>query len=197
MNPHADTRARRHQREFAARYHADDERRVLVLGINPGRFGAGITGITFTDPVALADCCGIPNDWPRRRELSSIFVYRFIERFGGVREFHRRFFLSAVSPLGFVRDGRNLNYYDVPELARMVTPFITRTLRRQIALAGRSDHVIVLGIGPNLEFVRRLNERHGFFSLVHALEHPRFIMQYRRRRLEEYLEKYETVFSAV
>ncbi len=196
MNPYVDPRVRRHVREFLGTYYGDDGERVLVLGINPGRFGAGITGITFTDPVALADCCGIDNDWPRRRELSSIFIYRFLERFGGPDACYRRFFLTAVCPLGFVRDGKNLNYYDVPALRRTVTPFVTAAIRRQIDLGGRRDHAIVLGIGANLEFVRRLNEEHGFFATIHGLEHPRFIMQYRRRRLDEYLAKYEAVFSA-
>ncbi|HUF28477.1 MAG TPA: uracil-DNA glycosylase family protein, partial [Gemmatimonadaceae bacterium] len=196
MNPYADRRVRRHLRAFLDKYYGDDAERVLVLGINPGRFGAGLTGITFTDPVALADHCGIENDWPRRRELSSNFIYRFVERFGGAGAFYRRFFLTAVSPLGFVRDGKNLNYYDVPALRASVTPFITAAIRRQIAIGGRRDHAIILGMGANLDFVKRLNDEHRFFETIHGLEHPRFIMQYRRRRLDEYLEKYAAVFSS-
>lgn len=194
MNPYTDARIRRYLRDFLQRYFNDNEPRVLVFGINPGRFGAGITGITFTDPVALADLCGIPNDLPRRRELSSIFVYKFIERLGGVRRFYRRFFLTAASPLGFTRRGRNLNYYDDAQLARAVTPFITRSIERQIALGGRRDHAIVLGKGANMNFMRRLNVEHGFFQEIHALEHPRAIMQYRRRQVEHYLGRYAEVF---
>lgn len=194
MNPYTDARTRRYVREFLERYFDDDEPRVLVFGINPGRFGAGITGVTFTDPVALADLCGIANDLPRRRELSSIFVYDFIEGFGGVRAFYRRFFLTAVSPLGFTREGRNLNYYDDPTLARAVTPFIIRSIERQIALGGRRDHAIVLGKGLNTSFMSRLNAEHGFFQEIHPLDHPRPIMQYRRRRLEHYLSRYADVF---
>jgi hypothetical protein len=194
MNPYADVRIRRYVREFLGRYFDDNEPRVLVFGINPGRFGAGITGVTFTDPVALADLCGIMNDLPRRRELSSIFVYDFIERFGGVHAFYRRFFLTAASPLGFTREGRNLNYYDDPSLARAVTPFITHSIERQIALGGRRDHAIVLGKGANLTFMTRLNAQHGFFQEIHPLEHPRPIMQYRRRQLEYYLSRYVEVF---
>jgi hypothetical protein len=195
MNPYADARARGYVRRFLGTYFADNTPRVLVFGINPGRFGAGLTGVTFTDPVVLADTCGIANDLPRRRELSSIFTYSFIERFGGPRAFYRRCFLTAISPLGFTRGGTNLNYYDVPRLAKVVTPFITQSIERQIALGGRRDHAIVLGTGKNVRFLQRLNETYGLFSAIHALEHPRFIMQYRRRRLEEYLSKYEEVFT--
>ena len=195
MNPYTDARIRHYVHEFLERYFDDNQPRVLVFGINPGRFGAGITGITFTDPVALADLCGITNDLPRRRELSSVFVYDFIERFGGVRAFYRQFFLTATSPLGFTRAGRNLNYYDDPRLARAVTPFITHSIERQIALGGRRDHAIVLGRGPNMKFITRLNVEHGFFQEIHPLEHPRAIMQYRRRQLEHYLSRYVEVFG--
>src|SRR6266571_7908727 len=122
MNPYADATVRRYLRAFAERYFSDNNERVLVFGINPGRFGAGITGVTFTDPVALADFCGIENDMPRRRELSSIFIYDVINRYGGPTTFYHRFFLTALSPLGFTRDGLNLNYYDDRQLADDVTP---------------------------------------------------------------------------
>lgn len=196
MNPYADARARSYVRAFLDTYFDDTRDRTLVFGINPGRFGAGITGVTFTDPIALADECGIPNDLPRRPELSSVFIYKLIHRLGGARHFHARYFLTAVCPLGFTRDGKNLNYYDQPGLARAVTPFIIRAIEQQIAIGGRRDHAIVLGAGENHGFLRELNEKHGFFERIHSLEHPRFIMQYRRKSLETYLAKYEGVFRA-
>ena len=195
MNPYGEPSVRRCVRAFLDRFYADNKPRVLVFGINPGRFGAGLTGITFTDPVALADECGIANDLARRRELSSIFVYAFINRFGGAESFYRRFFLTAASPLGFTRGGNNYNYYDDPKLARSVTPFMTSAIRRHIALGGREDHAIVFGAGENFRFIKRLNDEHGFFGRVEALDHPRFIMQYRRKKLDEYLERYAEVFS--
>lgn len=197
MNPYANAQVAHGVRAFLKTYFDDDQPRVLVFGINPGRFGAGITGITFTDPVALADFCGVPNTLGNRRELSSVFMYDFIARYGGAREFYRRFFLTAASPLGFLRRSLNLNYYDIPKLARAVTPFIVRSIEQQIAAGGRRDRAIVIGKGTNLTFLRELNERHGFFGRLHALEHPRAIMQYRRRRLDEYLDQYVQVFHEV
>jgi hypothetical protein len=195
MNPYADRRVRGYVRAFAQRFLGDNEPRVLVLGINPGRFGAGITGVTFTDPVALADDCGIPNDLPRRRELSSIFVYEVIRALGGPDEFYRRFFLTAVSPLGFVKAGLNYNYYGERALRRAVTPFVVEAIRSQIALGGRRDQAIVLGTGANHDFVRRLNDELRFFDEVHALEHPRWVMQYRRRRVDTWVAKYADVLG--
>jgi Uracil DNA glycosylase superfamily len=194
MNPYRDATVMRYVRAFLDAYCADDAPRTLVFGINPGRFGSGVTGITFTDPIALADFCGIANHMPRRRELSSIFIYDVIERLGGVREFHRRFFLTAVCPLGFTRAGKNLNYYDDPRLERSSTPFIVESIARHLAIGGRRDTAIVVGAGANRRFLERLNETHRFFDAIHAVDHPRFIMQYRRRQLARYLDEYERVF---
>jgi len=194
MNPYKSARVMGYVRRFLHQYFADNEPRVLVFGINPGRFGAGITGITFTDPVALADFCGVANHLKRKRELSSVFIYDFINRSYGVHAFYRRFFLSAVCPLGFTRAGLNLNYYDVPALARAVEPFIVTSIRKHISMGGRTDHAIVIGKHKNLQFVERLNEEHGFFETIEAVEHPRSIMQYRRRHLEKHLAEYESVF---
>ncbi len=195
MNPYTDVRVRGQVQQFLDKYFDDNRSRTLVLGINPGRFGAGITGVTFTDPIALAERCGIANDLPRVPELSSVFVYQFIERFGGPRKFYRRFFLTAVCPLGFTRNGINLNYYDDPALARRLSPFIVDSIQRQIALGARTDRAIVLGVGKNLRFLQELNAAHGFFLELVALEHPRWVMQYRRRQLDRYLAKYEEVFA--
>jgi uracil-DNA glycosylase len=44
---------------FYEKYYNDNNPRHLILGINPGRFGAGVTGIPFTDTKRLADKCGL------------------------------------------------------------------------------------------------------------------------------------------
>jgi hypothetical protein len=197
MNPYRSVRVRGYVRQFLDKFYPDNRQRSLIIGINPGRFGAGVTGITFTDPVAMTDFCGIPNHLPRRRELSSVFIFDVIHHLGGPEKFFSKFFLSAVCPLGFTKGGVNMNYYDDPQLARAVTPFIVETLRKQIALGCRTDAVVVLGAGTNLKFVQRLNEEHRFFGQVHGLDHPRFIMQYRRKRLDEYLRTYEQLLAGL
>jgi hypothetical protein len=196
MNPYADMKALGYVRVFLERFFSDNRERVLVLGINPGRFGAGITGITFTDPVALADFCGIENDLPRRREPSSIFVYRLIDQLGGPRAFYDRFFLTAVSPLGFTRDGKNLNYYDEPALTRAVTPFIVRTMEQQLALGSRRDRAIVFGRGQNYAYLERLNAERRWFDALEPIDHPRSIVQYKRKQMDAYANRYAELFDA-
>jgi hypothetical protein len=193
MNPYVEPDVRRYVRAFLDKYFSDKRNRTLILGINPGRFGAGITGVTFTDPVALAEECGISNDMPKKRELSSIFVYSVINHLGGPKEFYRRFFISAICPLGFTRGGVNLNYYDIRKLESAVTPFIVSSIEKEIAMGCSRDRVVILGRGTNAEFFRRLNAKYEWFEIVHAVDHPRFIMQYRRKEVDAYVRIYEEV----
>ncbi len=195
MNPYRDQRVQSYVASFFSTFYSDTAPRTFVFGINPGRFGGGRTGVMFTDPVALEVCCGIPNDLEKRREISSQFIYDFIGEYGGARDFYGRFFLTAVSPLGFVRKGLNFNYYDDPRLLARLKPFIVRTIQQQLAFGARREAAIVLGAGANYRHLAVLNEEYQFFEKLVALDHPRFIMQYRRKRLREYRRKYLDVFT--
>ena len=195
MNPYRKQTARGYIKEFLEKFFPDAEKRIFVFGINPGRFGAGVTGIAFTDPVALANVCGVSNDLAKRREVSSEFVYSFIEKWGGAGKFYRDFFLTAICPLGFVKNGINCNFYDDKKLLAAVRPFIAETIKAQIMCGARAGAAIVFGAGKNKKVFDELNAEHNFFKKVYALEHPRFIMQYRRRKLRAYLKKYHDVFS--
>ncbi len=53
LNPYLDDEVMKLCKIFYDKYYNDDRGRVFIVGINPGRFGAGITGIPFTDPVVL------------------------------------------------------------------------------------------------------------------------------------------------
>jgi hypothetical protein len=181
---------------FYQRFFSDRNARVFLIGINPGRFGGGTTGVPFTDPVSLERQCGIVNPFPKRRELSAEFVEAVIERMGGPQTFYASFFITAVSPIGFTRDGKNYNYYDDRALLDAVRPFIIRTMRAQLDFGARRDVAIVLGTGRNFDFFSRLNAELGFFERLAAVDHPRFIMQYRRRRVADYLDKYEQVLRS-
>src|ERR1700741_607465 len=120
MNPYKNPEVKDYVRQFLYKFFSDNRKRVLVFGINPGRFGGGITGITFTDPVALEKFCGIPNTLPKRREVSSEFMYEFIQHWGGPAKLYKDFFFTSVSPLGFVKNGINFNYYDHPIFLEMI-----------------------------------------------------------------------------
>jgi hypothetical protein len=194
--PYRDPVVRQVTNTFYRKFFDDNLTRVYLIGINPGRFGAGTTGIPFTDPVSLDRHCGIPNPFPRRRELSAEFIEALIDWFGGPEAFYRRFFITAASPIGFTRDGKNYNYYDNPKLAAAVRPFIIRNLKAQLDFGARRDVAVVLGTGKNFDFLRRLNDEEKFFAKLVAVEHPRFIMQYRRPHVNRFLDKYEALLRS-
>lgn len=175
---------------FYKKYYHETKPRTLLLGINPGRFGSGLTGISFTDPIKLEKICGIPNDLPKKAELSGDFVYAMIESYGGPEAFYSEHFISSVCPLGFIKDGVNINYYDIPALQKAVTPFIVKSINELIAIGGKTERVFIIGEGDNFKFFNKLNLEHQWFTNVLSLPHPRFIMQYRRKRLKEYVDQW-------
>jgi hypothetical protein len=170
--------------------------RVALLGINPGRLGMGRTGVAFTDPVALREHCGIANDLPPGRpELSTQFVYRVVAALGGPAEFYQHFFLSSIYPLVLLNNGLNYNYYDSPALIKTLWPDLQKSLRQQVADFGlRRDVAVSLG-KRNGEFLKKLNDELGLFDKVVVLDHPRYLMQYRRRDLEANVAKYVEVLG--
>jgi uracil-DNA glycosylase len=180
---------------FYRKYYPDEGTRILLIGINPGRHGAGLTGIPFTDPIRLAEVCGIPNPWPKKRELSSVFIYDMIDAFDGAEAFYRQFYFTAVSPLGFTAQGKNLNYYDNARLRESLEPHTVRWFRQQLAWGLRTDVAFCLGGGENHKYLEGLNQRHGLFSRIVALPHPRYIMQYRLKQKDAYIQEYLSNFK--
>ena len=176
--------------QFYEKYFADNNKRSLIIGINPGRFGAGVTGIPFTDPIRLKENCGINHNWPLKQELSSVFIYEMINAFGSVEKFYSNFYITAVSPLGFIQNNRNLNYYDNRALQTSIKPFVIDCLEKQIAFGVKTDKAFCLGDGKNYSYLSKLNDEYHFFKQIIPLSHPRFIMQYKLKKKQDYIKKY-------
>lgn len=190
LNPYRDQYAWELCKKFYRKYYSDDHQRFIILGINPGRFGAGLTGIPFIDPVKLESLCGIKNDLPMKSELSADFIHRMIASYGGLDKFYNRFYINSVSPLGFIKGDKNMNYYDTPELTRKVAPFIQSSIEKQIDFGIRTDVAVCLGEGENYRYLKKLNDQQNYFGEIVPLAHPRFIMQYRRKHVDQYVADY-------
>jgi hypothetical protein len=190
MNPYVDTYTFGLCEQFYRKYYHDQKPRALLLGINPGRFGSGITGISFTDPIKLENECGIKNTFIKKSELSSDFIYTMIRAYGGPEAFYQHYFISAVSPLGFTSKGKNINYYDDPKLEKAIRPFIIKSINHLLSMGFTREKCFCVGEGKNFEFLSKLNEEQKWFSEIIPLAHPRFIMQYRRKQLDGYVEEY-------
>lgn len=190
MNPYLDTYTFELCSAFYKKFYNDSNQRIFIAGINPGRLGGGLTGIPFTDPVKLENECGIPNTLPKRTELSADFIYQMITSYGGTAKFYSQFFFGAVCPLGFTKEGKNLNYYDQKDLEASVRPFIIESLKNQLALGLNKEICFCLGEGKNYDYFQRMNQEHSFFKQIVPLPHPRFIMQYKRKKLLGFISLY-------
>ena len=177
-------------KKFYRKFYADSNKRCYVFGINPGRIGSGCTGVPFTDADALENVCGIDCPFHSRKEMTSDFVYKVIEKYGEVKKFYKKFYLTATSPVGFIKDGKNYNYYDSKELERKMENYIIKNIKAQIRFGARTNVAIIWGSGKNFQTFSRLNEKHKFFDKIIPLEHPRYIMQYQRKNLNKYIKKY-------
>ena len=176
--------------QFYKKYYSDSQKRFLILGINPGRHGGGVTGIPFTDPLKLEKYCDIPNTLTKKPELSADFIYTMMDACGGPEKFYRKFYISAVSPLGFTKDGKNLNYYDVKELQETLRGFIIQGLKEQLKFGIDTSTCFCLGEGKNYQYLKHLNDELKIFDTIVPLPHPRFIMQYRRKQVQLFVDVY-------
>ncbi len=190
LHPQTDKQVMEVVKQFYQKFYADNKPRKFMLGINPGRFGAGITGVNFTAPRQLKNICGIDHLWDDSSELSAEFIYEMIEQYGGPAAFYGDLFIGSMSPLGFVKDGKNINYYDDKKLQLAVTPFITETIRQQLKMGFVRETCFCIGGEKNFKFLTALNEQYDFFQKIIPLPHPRFIMQYRRKTKQEYIKLY-------
>jgi hypothetical protein len=203
MNPFKENEeATRISSAFYKKYYNDFQPRHLILGINPGRFGAGVTGVPFTDSKRLTSECGISYTGKETHEPSSVFVYEMIHAFGGPRKFYEQFYIHSICPLGFTATNSkgkevNYNYYDSKELTAAVYDFIIENIHKQIALGMDTDVCFCFGTGKNEKFLRELNDEKKFFKKIIALEHPRFIMQYKSKTKQYYINKYLAAFDLI
>jgi hypothetical protein len=182
-------------RQFLQKFYNDTKERVLCLGINPGRFGAGVTGVNFTAPKQLIQNCGIKHPFKTQSEISAEFIYTVIEQYGGPELFYRQFFIASVCPLGFVQHGKNINYYDDKELLQTVEPFIVKSLRKLVDHNIDHQRCICIGGEKNFRYLDGLNNKYKWFNAIIPLPHPRFVMQYKRKSLKEYVQQYLEVLN--
>jgi len=188
--PQKDPSVKKVVEKFCKKYFKDNNKRRLILGINPGRLGAGITGVNFTAPKQLKENCGIDHPFKISSELSAEFIYEVIEAYGGPENFYKDWFIGSVCPLGFMKNGVNMNYYDDKKLQAAVTPFIIEKIQQQAGFGFITDVCICIGGEKNFKFLLSLNEKYQWFDDIIPLPHPRFIQQYRRKQKDKYIHQY-------
>lgn len=179
---------------FYKKFFSDQNPRKIILGINPGRLGAGATGIPFTDTKRLTEVCGIEAPSLHTHEPSSVFVYDVIHGFGGPEAFYHQFYINSICPLGFIQKNKkgnwvNCNYYDYNDLFKATKDFIISTLRQQINFGIDTSECFILG-KKNAKFFKTINDEAQLFDRITVFDHPRYIIQYKMKQKEHYVAEY-------
>ncbi len=185
--------------QFYQKYYNDNLTRKFIIGINPSRHGAGVTGVPFTDTKRLASACGIEMQSAHTHEVSSVFMYDMIEAYGGPEIFYKQFYINSPFPLAIVRETKpnnwiNANYYDDKQLFDMVKPFMIDSLKQHISMGLETDEVFVLG-KKNATFLMKINKEEKLFGKMTILDHPRYIQQYKSKDKELYIDNYIRLLS--
>jgi single-strand selective monofunctional uracil DNA glycosylase len=163
------------------------QKRVLLVGMNPGPFGMAQTGVPFGDVPSVRDFLGIegPVEHPEhehparpiegfacpRREVSGSRLWGWVEnRFRTPAAFFERFFVVNYCPLVFMEEGgRNLTPDKLPKKASgPLFAACDEALASQVELL-RPDWVI--GVGGFAE--RRAREAlSGAVQNIGTILHP-------------------------
>ena len=195
INPYMDNpETMQVMQQFYHKFYSDTEQRKFIVGINPSRHGAGVTGVPFTDTKRLESVCGIKMESAHTHEISSVFMYDMIAEYGGAATFYKQFYINSPFPLAIVRKTKegnwlNANYYDDAALFEMVKEFMILTLKNNISIGLDTSEVYVLG-KKNALFIQKLNKEAHLFEQIKVLEHPRYIQQYKSKENQIYIDKY-------
>ncbi len=165
---------------FWSRYYGNQLPREVICGLNPGRLGAGLTGVPFTDFQTLSRW--LPGIERQDTEPSAQFFAKVVDAMG-VEAFFRRFYVTNVSAVGYVKDGKNLNYHDLPEAALRV---VERNFMEEMAAVG-PVRIIALGRQAYATAIRLLSSSVGS---VEYLPHPSWIMRYHPHDVDEWAHRY-------
>lgn len=179
--------------KFYQQYYNDSNKRKFIIGINPSRHGAGVTGVPFTDTKRLETVCNIKMESAHTHEVSSVFMYDMIADYGGAELFYKDIYINSPFPLAIVRKTKNgwlnVNYYADKELFEAVKDFMIESLKQHLSLNLDTSEVFILG-KKNADFISKLNKEAQLFEKMTVLEHPRYIQQYKSKEKQLYIDKY-------
>lgn len=155
-------------RSYYRKFYGEAGSRIVFCGINPGRFGAGKTGIPFIDFHALDHLMpGFEIQHKEKKEKSAQFILSIIERYGA-KDFYNAVYMTNVSWYGFQRDRKNLNYYDLPHHLRHL--FTTSFLHEMEIV----QPTVIVPLSKEVEQTLRQMATDGLldYPIAERLSHP-------------------------
>lgn len=170
---------------FWNRYYEKHLPKIVICGINPGRFGAGQTGIPFLDNHSLSEM-GFPVT-SSDRERSADFFYSVVQAIG-IEVFFKTFYVTNLSAIGYIKQKKNINYYDLPKNARQTVFDNFLTEMDHI----KPTHIITLSVLVQND-IKSLIKEGTLSSGIDCslrLPHPAWIMTYRQKSKQVWGEIY-------
>lgn len=79
---------------------------------------------------------------------------------------------------------------------QLIEPFVVKCLQQQLAFGLHTNVCFCIGEGENLKYLQKMNARFGWFEKIVSLPHPRFIMQYRLKSKEAFIQLYVEKLNA-
>lgn len=180
---------------FYNKFYNDRNKRRIIFGSSPSRKGSGVVGVPFESAEHLREETGIYIDNFYISKSSTNFLFEVMRKYGGCEKFYKDFYMSFVCPFGIVRINEkvrevNANYYENKELKKALYPIIVDSIKKQIEFGIDTSVCYSIGSGDNYRFLLELNREYNFFKRIIPLEHPRYIMQYNKGKMDEYILKY-------
>lgn len=174
--------------EFHKKYVQLNSPKIVMCGINPGRNGAGITGIPFIDTNSLSKM--LPDIANPKTEKSAKFFFSIIEEFG-IDEFYSNIHVTNMSWFGFYKldNGTNVNYNSLPE---EIQNFLIDKFVEEMNFI-KPDVIIPIGDIVNWELLYNLKKRDRINAeIAPRLYHPAYRLVDRNTYIEtltQYLNK--------
>jgi hypothetical protein len=75
-------------------------------------------------------------------------------------------------------------------LLKAVEPFIIKSLKQLVDFNVDRQVCFAIGGEKNFKYLVSLNNRFEWFKEIIPLAHPRFIMQYRRKQKQQFIQQY-------
>ena len=73
----------------------------------------------------------------------------------------------------------------------MLESYMVNNIRWHLDHVADDEVVFSIGQGKNVKYLEYLNKKYQLFGRLVALPHPRWILQYRRKRKDEFLDVYK------
>ncbi len=178
--------------EFHKKYVEPNSPKIVICGINPGRNGAGLTGIPFIDFESLSNM--LPDINKKDREQSANFFFSVIQQFG-IETFYKYFYVTNISWFGFSRidKSKNVNYYEKDISTEIAICLIDKFVEEMDLI--NPDYIIPLSKTVLYELESLKNQQKIRAEIGTCLNHPSWIVTYRRKDVITWRQKYVDTLS--